>query len=65
MIEAQMLLKHAGKVGYIQLGFVHQGVVFLHETTTEWYEHYQELIENVEAFQQILIDDDDEDEDEL
>ncbi len=65
LMEAQMLMKHAGQVGYIQLGFVHQGVVFLHETTTEWYEHYQELIENVEAFQQILIDDDDEDEDEL
>ena len=65
LMEAQMLMKHAGKVGYIQLGFVHQGVVFLHETTTEWYEHYQELIENVEAFQQILIDDGDEDEDEL
>ena len=58
MIEAQMLLKHAGKVGYIQLGFVHQGVVFLHETTTEWYEHYQELVESVEAIQEILIDDD-------
>lgn len=64
LMEAQMLMKHAGKVGYIQLGFVHQGVVFLHETTTEWYEHYQELIENVEAFQQIMIDDG-EDEDEL
>ena len=58
MIEAQMLLKHAGKVGYIQLGFVHQGVVFLHETTTAWYEHYQELVESVEAIQEILIDDD-------
>jgi hypothetical protein len=65
LMEAQMLMKHAGKVGYVQLGFVHQGVVFLHETTTEWYEHYQELIENVEAFQQILIDDGDEDENEL
>ncbi len=65
LIEAQMLMKHAGKLGYIQLGFVHQGVVFLHETTTEWYEHYQELIENVEAFQEILIDDGDGDENEL
>ena len=51
MMEAQMLLKHAGKVGYVQLGFVHQGVMFLHETTTEWYEHYQELVESIEAFQ--------------
>ena len=65
MIEAQMLLKHAGKVGYIQLGFVHQGVVFLHETTTEWYEHYQELVENIEAFQQIVIEDGAGDDEEL
>ena len=57
MMEAQMLMKHAGKVGYVQLGFVHQGVMFLHETTTEWYEHYQELVENIEAFQQIVIED--------
>ena len=62
MLEAQMLMKHAGKVGYIQLGFVHQGVVFLHETTTEWYEHYQELVESIEAFQQIVIDDEDDEE---
>ncbi len=61
-VEAQMLLKHAGKVGYIQLGFVHQGVVFLHETTTEWYAHYQELVESIEAFQQIVIDDEDDEE---
>jgi uncharacterized protein CbrC (UPF0167 family) len=36
LVEAQWLLKYAGKIGYLQLGFVHQGVVFLHETTTEW-----------------------------
>ena len=65
MLEAQMLMKHAGKVGYIQLGFVHQGVVFLHETTTEWYEHYQELVESIEAFQQIVIEDAEGDDEEL
>ena len=48
-----------GKVGYIQLGFVHQGVVFLHETTTEWYERYQELLEDIESFRDIVIDDTD------
>ena len=36
-------------VGYIQLGFVHQGLVFLHETTTEWYERFQMLLEEIEA----------------
>ena len=56
----------AGMLGYIQLGFIYQGIVFLHETTTEWYERYQSLLENIESFQDIVIDDahshDDEDE---
>ena len=65
MMEAQMLLKHAGKVGYVQLGFVHQGVMFLHETTTEWYDHYQELVESIEAFQQIVIEDAEGDDEQL
>ena len=65
MMEAQMLLKHAGKVGYVQLGFVHQGVMFLHETTTDWYEHYQDLVESIEAFQQIVLEDDEGDDEEL
>jgi len=38
----------------------------MHETTTEWYERFQTLLEDIEAFQDILIDDaqggDDEDE---
>ena len=59
LVEAQMLQKYAGKVGYIQLGFVHQGIAFLHETTTEWYEHYQELLEGIESFGDIVIDDPD------
>ncbi len=59
LVEAQMLEKYAGKVGYIQLGFVHQGIMFLHETTTEWYERYQELLEGIESFGDIVIDDPD------
>jgi len=37
----------------------------LHETTTEWYERFQSLLEDIESFQDIVIDDvnsDDEDE---
>ena len=56
LVEAQWLRKYAGNVGYIQLGFVHQGIVFLHETTTEWYERFQELLEDIEAFQDLLLD---------
>ena len=66
LVEARLLRKYSGMLGYIQLGFVYQGLVFLHETTTEWYERYQDLLENLEDFQDIVIDDahshDDEDE---
>ena len=65
LVEAQWLRKYAGMLGYIQLGFVYQGLVFLHETTTEWYERFQTLVEDIESFQDIVIDDhshDDEDE---
>lgn len=62
--EASWLRSFAGSLGYIQLGFVHQGVVFLHETATEWYERYQELMEELETLGSIVIDDEDEDEEE-
>jgi hypothetical protein len=54
--EAQWLRKYVGNLGYIQIGFVYQGMAFLHETTTEWYERYQSLIEDIETFQDIVID---------
>ena len=57
LVEAQWLRKYAGMVGYIQLGFIYQGMAFLHETTTEWYERFQSLLEDMESFHDILIDD--------
>jgi hypothetical protein len=60
--DAQWLERFAGKAGYIQLGFIHQGVAFLHESSTEWYERYQELLEQVEGFGDIVIDDSDDEE---
>jgi hypothetical protein len=65
LVEAKWLRKYTGMVGYLQLGFVYQGMAFLHETTTEWYERFQSLMEDIESFQDIVIDDtdhDDEDE---
>ena len=64
IVEANWLRKYAGMVGYIQLGFVYQGIAFLHETTTEWYERFQALVDDIEGFQDIVIDDSDSDEDE-
>jgi hypothetical protein len=63
LAEAQWLRKYAGNLGYIQLGFVYQGVVFLHETTTEWYERFQGLLEDIETFQEIVIGDQEHDHD--
>lgn len=64
LVEAQWLRKHCGMLGYIQLGFVYQGLIFLHETTTEWYARFQTLLEDIESFRDIVLDDADESGDE-
>lgn len=63
LVEAEWLRKYAGKVGYLQLGFIYQGVAFLHETTTEWYERFQALLEDIDHFHDIVIDEHDHDHD--
>jgi hypothetical protein len=60
--DAEYLVNHVGKLGYLQLGFAHQGIMFLFETSTEWYEHFQELIETVTDLGGIVVDDRDSDE---
>ena len=59
--DAESLVKHVGQIGYLQLGFAHQGVMFLFETSTEWYEQFQELIETVTDLGGIVVDYHDED----
>jgi hypothetical protein len=60
--EAQYLVNYVGKIGYIQLGFAHQGIVFVHENATPWYERYQQLLEFVEDFGDVVFEDDEDDE---
>jgi hypothetical protein len=55
--DAQSLVKHVGKTGYLQLGFAHQGVMFLFETSTEWYDRFQEILEAVTDLGGIVVDD--------
>ena len=57
--EAQDLLQHTGKTGYLQLGFAHQGIMFLYETATDWYDQFQELMETVSDMGGIVVDDGD------
>jgi hypothetical protein len=56
--EAEYLVNYVGKTGFVQLGFAHQGIMFLHETSTEWYDRYQQLLESLESVGDIVIDED-------
>jgi ABC-type sugar transport system substrate-binding protein len=57
--EAQSLMQHVGKTGYLQLGFAQGGVIFLYETATEWYDLFQELMESVAELGHVIMDDSD------
>jgi hypothetical protein len=59
--DAEYLERYVGKMGYIQLGFAHQGVMFMHESSTEWFDRYQQLLDSAEAFGNIVIEDTEDD----
>jgi hypothetical protein len=54
--EVQYLVNYVGKLGYLQLGFAYQGIVYLHENSTSWYDRYQQLLEAAEDFSDIVIE---------
>ena len=58
--DAESLIRHVGKAGYLQLGFAHQGVMFLFETSTEWYDRFQDLMEAATDIGGLVVDDRDE-----
>jgi hypothetical protein len=58
--DAEALVKHVGKAGYLQLGFAHQGVMFLFEISTEWYDRFQDLMEAATDLGGMVVDDHDE-----
>ena len=60
--DAESLINHVGKTGYLQLGFANQGVMFLFEVSTEWYERFQQLMEAVIDLSSVIVDDSDSDE---
>ncbi len=59
--EARWLRAYIAKTGFLQLGWAYQGSLFLYEVSTEWYDRYQHLLELVEDFGGIAIDESDED----
>ena len=48
--DARWLRTYVGKTGFVQLGFAYQGVMLVCEASTEWYDHYQRLVELSEDF---------------
>jgi hypothetical protein len=59
---ARQLRGYLGRIGFIQLGFPHQGVMFLCELSTEWYEGYKALQEMADDLGGIMMDGSEEDE---
>jgi hypothetical protein len=60
--DAEYLVNHVGKVGYLQLGFAHQGVMFIFEIATDWYDTFQNLLDSVSELGGIVVDDHDSEE---
>jgi len=60
--EVQSLIQFVGKTGYLQIGFPYQGVMFLYETATDWYDRFQQLMESMTELGGIIVDDGDPDE---
>ena len=58
--DAEYLVNHVGKIGYLQLGFAHQGIMFIFEVATDWYDSFQNLMETVTDLGGIVVDDSDE-----
>src|ERR1700744_3921133 len=57
--EVQSLIQYVGQTGYLQIGFPHQGVMFLYETATEWYDRFQQFMESLTDLGGIIVDDGD------
>jgi hypothetical protein len=59
--EARWLRSYVGKTGFVQLGFPFQGIMFLFQTSTEWYDRYEDMLESTTDFG-VVIDESDRDE---
>jgi hypothetical protein len=60
--DAERLVRHVGKIGYLQMGFACQGVMFLFEVATDWYDSFQDLMETITDLGRIVVDDHENDE---
>lgn len=61
MEEARWLRSFVGKTGFIQVGLPYQGLMFLYEVSTDWYDRYQRLVDLAEEIGGFVIDEPDAD----
>lgn len=59
--EARWLRTYVGRTGFVQLGCPYQGVLFLYEISTDWYDRYQRLVDLAEECGGLPIDEPDQD----
>lgn len=58
--EARWLRSHVGKTGFIQIGYPYQGLMFIFEVSTDWYDRYQRLLDLADEVG-LMIDEPDQD----
>jgi hypothetical protein len=56
METARQLRAYYGRTGFIQIGFPYQGVMFICELSTEWYDGYKALQEMADDLGGIMMD---------
>jgi hypothetical protein len=54
MEKLDSLSLQVGKVGHIELAFAHQGILFVHESATEWYRHYRQMVDTIDSLQELI-----------
>lgn len=54
MEKLDRLFRQVGKVGHIELAFAHQGILFVHESATDWYRTYSEIVDTIEDLQDVI-----------
>jgi hypothetical protein len=59
--ELRWLRAYIDRTGFVQLGWPYQGVLFLYEVSTDWYDRYQRLLDLAEEYGGITIDEPDQD----
>lgn len=60
--EARWLRAYLGRTGFVQLGWPFQGILFIYEISSDWYERYQRLLDLADECGGITIEPDQDDE---